>query len=78
MPSAHGPIFCRKELREKVGVKVRFFLRLSQCTRPELFSLAAPRKYRTNFFSDQKSVHMDRFFIRAIVCDNDRQGPIVG
>ena len=22
MPSAHGPIFCRKELREKVGVKV--------------------------------------------------------
>ena len=26
MPSAHGSIFCRKELREKVGVKVRFFL----------------------------------------------------
>ena len=22
MPSAHGPIFCRKELREKVGSKV--------------------------------------------------------
>ena len=23
LPNAHGPIFCRKELREKVGVKVR-------------------------------------------------------
>ena len=34
MPSAHGAIFCRKELREKVGVKVRFFLGLSQRTRP--------------------------------------------
>ena len=30
IPSAHGPIFCRKELREKVGVKVRFFLGQSQ------------------------------------------------
>ena len=34
MPSAHGSIFCRKELREKVGVKVRFFLGLSQRRRP--------------------------------------------
>ena len=34
MPSAHGAIFCRKELREKVRVKVRFFLGLSQRTRP--------------------------------------------
>ena len=34
MPSAHGAIFCRKELWEKVGVKVRFFLGLSQRTRP--------------------------------------------
>ena len=34
MPSAHGPIFCHKELREKVGVKVRFFLGLSQRKRP--------------------------------------------
>ena len=34
IPSAHGPIFCRKEPREKVGVKVRFFLGLSQRTRP--------------------------------------------
>ena len=34
MPSAHGAIFCRKELREKFGVRVRFFLRLSQRRRP--------------------------------------------
>ena len=40
MPSAHGPIFCRKELREK---------------------------NRTDFFSDQKSAHRDRFFIGAIL-----------
>ena len=38
MPSAHGPIFCRKELREKVGVKVRFFLGLSQRTRADFLS----------------------------------------
>ena len=34
MPSTHGAIFCSKELREKVGVKVWFFLWLSQRTRP--------------------------------------------
>ena len=38
MPSAHGPIFCRKELREKVEVKVLFFLGLSQRTRTDFFS----------------------------------------
>ena len=65
MPSAHGPVFCRKELWEKVGAKIRFFLGLSQRTRPI-------------FFSDQKSAHTDRFFIGAIVCDNNRRGPIVG
>ena len=53
--SAHGPIFCRKELREKVGVKVRFFLGLSQRRRPICLSQAAPRKSqrtRTDFLSE--------------------------
>ena len=78
MSSAHGPIFCRKELREKVGVKVRFFLGLSQRTRTDFLSQAAPRKNRTDFFSDQKSAHTNRHYIGAIVCDNNRRGPIVG
>ena len=30
------------------------------------------------FTSDQKWAHTDRFFIGAIVCDNNRRGPIVG
>ena len=29
MPSAQGPSFCRKQLREKVGVKVRYFIGVS-------------------------------------------------
>ena len=39
MPGAHGPIFCCKELREKVGVKVRFFSRTkSQRTQTDFLS----------------------------------------
>ena len=38
MPSAHRPIFCSEELREKVGVKVRLFLGLSQCTMTDFLS----------------------------------------
>ena len=67
MPSAHGAIFCRKELREKVRVKVRFFLRLSQRTRPFFLSQAAPRKNRIDFFSDQKSAYTDRF-LSELLC----------
>ena len=54
MPSADGPIFCRKELGEKVGVKVRFFLGLSQRTQPIFLSQASPRKNRTDFFIGPK------------------------
>ena len=32
MPSSHGLTFCRKQLREKIRVRVRFFIRLSQST----------------------------------------------
>ena len=70
MPNAHGPIFSRKEPREKVGVKVRFFLGLSQRTRPIFCRKRLPRK--------PKSAHTDRFFIGVIVSDNSRRGPIVG
>ena len=61
MPSAHGPIFCCKELREKVGVKVRFFLGLSQRKRPTfcrkqlrekigpIFSRTKSQRTRTDF-----------------------------
>ena len=64
MPSAHGPIFCRKELREEVGAKVRFFLGLSQRTRPifcrkqlrekigPIFSRTKSQRTRTDFLSD--------------------------
>ena len=78
MPSAHGPIFCRKELREKVGVKVRFFLGLIQRKRPTFCRKQLREKNRTDFFLDQKSAHRDRLFIGAIVSDNSRRGLIVG
>ena len=59
MPSAHGPIFCRNELREKVGAKVRFFLGMSQRTcRKQLrekigpiFSRTKSQRKRTDFLS---------------------------
>ena len=64
MPSAHGPIFCRKELREKVGVKVRFFLGLTQRKRPTfcrkqlrekigpIFSRTKSQRTRTDILSE--------------------------
>ena len=52
MPSAHGPIFCHKELREKVGMKVRLFLGLSQRTR--LFVASSSEKKSDRFFLGPK------------------------
>ena len=37
MPIAHGPIFCRKKLQEKVEVKVRFFNGVSQPHGPTFY-----------------------------------------
>ena len=54
MPSAHGAIFCRKELREKDVVKVRFFLELNQHTQP----IFCRKQLR-----EKKSAHTDRLFI---------------
>ena len=59
---SEGPIFSRTESTHMT----------------DFLSQAAPRKNRTDFFSDQKSAHTDRFFIGAIVCNNNRRGPIVG
>ena len=67
MPRAHGPIFCRKELREKVGVKVQFFNRRQNIGHTLRF-----------FLSECHLAHTARYFIGAIVCDNDRRRPIVG
>ena len=78
MPSAHGAIFRRKELREKIGSGGPIFSRTKSAQTTDFLSQAAPRKNRTDFFSDQKSGHTDRFFIGALVCDNSRRGPIVG
>ena len=50
MPSTHRPIFCRKELREKVGVKVRFFIGVNQRTRADFLSQTKHRTYLTIFF----------------------------
>ena len=63
MPSAHGPIFCSKELREKVGVKVRFYSRTESVHTTIFVASSSENKNRTDFFSDQKSAHTDRLFI---------------
>ena len=67
MPSAHGPIFCRKELREKVGAKVHFFLGLSQRTRPGFFCRKQLREkigailYRSKIQRTRTDFHSDIF-----------------
>ena len=67
MPSAHGPIFCRKELREKVGVKVRFFSRTESAQMTDFLSQAALRKNRTDF-SRTKSQRKRIDFLSELLC----------
>ena len=66
MPSAHGPSFCRKELREKVGP---IFSRTESAHTTDFLSQAAPRKNRTDFISEQKSAHTNRFSLQFFVYD---------
>ena len=69
MPSAHGPISCRKELRQKVGVKVRFFLGLSQRTRTDLLSyLKQLRENIGPIFSRTKSQRTRTDFLSELLC----------
>ena len=49
-PSAHGSIFCRNELREKVRVKVRFFIVVSQCTQTDFLSQTKHQTYLAIFY----------------------------
>ena len=51
---------------------------MHQCGNPACQQVQLSWVLLTLYFSDQKSAHTDRFFIRAIVCDNSRRGPIVG
>ena len=67
MPSAHGPIFCRKELREKVGVKVRFFLGLSQRTRP-IFCRKQLREKVEVILYQSKSQRTRTDFLLELLC----------
>ena len=67
MPSAHGPIFCRKELREKVGEKVRFFLGLSQRRRP-IFCHKQLRENIGPTFSRTKSQRTRTDFLSELLC----------
>ena len=67
MPSAHGPIFCCKELREKVGVKVRFFFGLSQSRRPIFCPKQLREKIRPTF-SCTKSHRTRTDFLSVLLC----------
>ena len=66
MPSAHGQI-CRKELREKVGVKVRFFLGLSQHKQPTFCRKQLREKIRP-IFSRTKSQCTRTDFLSELLC----------
>ena len=50
MSSAHGPIFCRKELREKVGLKVRFFSWTESAHTTDFFVASSSEKKSDRFF----------------------------
>ena len=67
MPSAHRPIFCRKELREKVGVKVRFYLGLSQHKQPTFCRKQLREKIRP-IFSRTKSQRTQTDFLSELLC----------
>ena len=67
MPSAKGPIFCHKELREQVGVKVRFFLGLSQRRRP-IFCRKQLREKIGPICSRTKSQRTRTDFLSELLC----------
>ena len=58
MPSAHGPIFCRKDPREKVGVKV---------TRP-IFCRKQLREKIGPILSRTKSQRTQTDFLSELLC----------
>ena len=73
MSSAHVPIFCRKQLLEKV--KVRFVIGVSQCTLTVFLSQTKDRTFLRIFY---RIVIWHKRFDFFIVLDNGRRDPIVG
>ena len=67
VPSAHRQIFCRKQLREKVGVKVRYFIGESQRTRTDFLSQTKHRTYLTIFIGVSFGAH-DPIFLSELLC----------
>ena len=68
MPMAHGPIFCCKELREKVGVKVRFFIGSESAHTDRLFITDKTWDLPCDFLSECHLAHTARFFSRELLC----------
>ena len=68
MPSAHGPIFCGKELREKVGVKVWFIIRVRQCTRTDFFRRQNIRSTLQFFIGVSFGAHSPIFYWSDCAC----------
>ena len=66
-PAHTERFFCRKELREKVGVKVRFFLGLSQRIRP-IFCRKQLREKIGPIFTRTKSQRTRTDFLSEILC----------
>ena len=64
---AHGPIFCLKDLREKVGVEVRFFLELSQHRQP-IFCRKQLREKVCPTFSRINSQCTPTDFLSELLC----------
>ena len=64
---AHGPIFCLKDIREKVGVEVRFFLELSQHRQP-IFCRKQLREKVGPTFSRTNSQRTPTYFLSELLC----------
>ena len=77
MPSAHGLIFCRKQFREKIGVKIRFFIRLSQRTRIDFLSQTKHRTYLTIFFRVSFGTHCLIFYPKYCVVTIAGEAPLL-
>ena len=74
MPSAHGPIFCPKKLQEKVGVKVRFFIGVSQRTWTDFLSQTKHQTYHRIFYRSVIWRTRRGVLSELLCCDNGWRG----
>ena len=72
MPSAHGLIFFRKQLRKKSEWRSDFFIGLSQRTRTDFFYRRQKSDLPYALLSECQLAHKVRFFIGIIELDNDK------